>query len=296
MTNRPDTQAVEASIAAQTAPPREDWGWYLYGITHAERQIAVDTADDTLPDGNDGETAEVVVQGGVRAVVRRVPLAEFTPEALRGHADDPAWLETTARQHNSMIEVVHRERTILPAKFGCVYAALDDLRAALREEHDHLLAQLARIEGCDEWGVRLYGNPVTIRQQAAAENAGVQTLRHELASAPPGRAYLLRQKLAGELAAVSDRALYMLIEQAYGYLAQHAVTGQLTKRADASRLETREGDIEIVRAAFLVHRERTDAFLDDVRSLVMGETDLSCEYSGPWPPYSFAARMEEESP
>lgn len=296
MMNGPERSAPEANTVARAARPDEGWGWYLYGITCAEEQIAGGASAAPPADSGDEERTEVVAQGRVWAVVRRVPLAEYAPETLRAHADDPAWLENTTRHHNRVIEAVHRERAILPAKLGCVYASLDDLCAALQAQQDDLLARLASIDGCDEWGVRLYGDPASIRRRAAAEHAGVRDLRRELASASPGRSYFLRQKLTGELAAAVDQALDALIAHVYACLAQHAASGQITRRSDGSRFGQEEGETEIVRAAFLVRRERADTFLDELRALVTSQPNLSCEYSGPWPPYSFAARIEEKSP
>jgi hypothetical protein len=57
-----------------------------------------------------------------------------------------------------------------------------------------------------------------------------------------------------------------------------------------------QGEIEVLRAAFLVRRIHTDTFLAELRSYVEGRDGVHCEYSGPWAPYSFAVPIEEEKP
>jgi len=272
-------------------PGSGTWGWYLYGIVRDDEEPGVDAGESTRLD--DTESLEGIAQGSVRAVVRRVPLADFAPEAIQAHASDPAWLEHIARQHNDVISTIHERRTILPAKFGAVYTSREDLRAALAENHETLRSRLNGIDGCDEWGIHLYGDPATIREHAVTDHAGVARLREELASASPGRAFFLQRKLEEELARATDSALDDLVDQAYRRLAEHAVSARISARAAAERIAQREGEVEVMRAVFLVRRTGRDAFLDGVRAISDSEPGLRCEYSGPWPAYSFAAEMEE---
>ena len=56
------------------------------------------------------------------------------------------------------------------------------------------------------------------------------------------------------------------------------------------------GEIEILRAAFLVRRANAATFQAELRSCVEGRDGVHCEYSGPWAPYSFAVPIEEDAP
>jgi hypothetical protein len=135
-----------------------------------------------------------------------------------------------------------------------------------------------------------------IQHQAEANHEGVRRLREELASATPGRAYFLRRKLDEERAAASDGELDHLIDHAYGHLMTHAIAGQISARISGTRLAQQSGETGVMRAAFLVRRENTDAFLASVQALAESQPGLRCEYSGPWPAYSFAAEIEEAMP
>ena len=294
MKDSPDTLQAAADAAAQSAPADEDWAWYLYGITRAEQGTGERVSIGASMSAEDSEHTEAIPSGDLLAIVRRVPVAEFSAEALHAQAEDPTWIEAIARRHNAVIEAVHRTRAILPAKFGCVYASSEDVQMALQAEHDALLARLDRIDGCDEWGVRLYGDVATIRQRADAEQEAVQRLRRELASASPGRAYFLQRKLEDELASAAGHLLDDLVGQAYEHFARQARAGQVSRQLSGTQINQDADSTEIVRAAFLVPRELADAFIEDVRQFSESQSGLWCEYSGPWPPYSFAAQLEEE--
>lgn len=298
MNDSPDTRESAANIAAPSAPADEHFGWYLYGIARATQEAGDGIRAFTQSDANEPESepVETISCGGVLAVVRRVPLDDFSPEALSARAEDPVWIEAVARQHNAVIEAVHRACPLLPAKFGCVYASAEDVQTALREEQDTLLARLSWIDGCDEWGVRLYGDITAIQQRADVEQESVRQLREDLASATPGRAYFLQRKLADELANAVDCLLDDLVGHAYAQFARHARAGQVSRRMAGSRLtqtDRSETSAEVLRAAFLVPRDSADAFVEDIRRFSEGQSGLWSEYSGPWPPYSFAAEVAQ---
>jgi Gas vesicle synthesis protein GvpL/GvpF len=273
-----------AKYVAPPMPADESRGWYLYGITRDRQPL----------EGQElGSGAEGIASAGLVAVVRRVSLDEFSPDALRTQAENPVWLETTARQHHAVIAAVHGKQAILPAKFGSVYARQEDVRAALAQQADTLLARLGRVEGCDEWGIHLYGELVAIQQRADEEHEDVRRAREELASASPGRAYLLRRKLEDQRDHALERFLDDLTTRAYACFAAHARAVQVTRRLSSARIDASQHNAELLRAAILLPRDATDAFIQDVQRFAEREDGVHCEYSGPWPPYSFAEPLEE---
>ncbi len=268
------------------APAR---GWYLYGIALGEHAAELIAALAQEQDGS----LQALEQGQLAAIVKPVPLAEFTAEALRAHAEDLAWLETMVRGHNRVVEGIHQASPVLPAKFGAVYPSREALRSALAEHHDHLLALLRQLEGCDEWGVHLYADRQAL-QQLASEHSSLQSLKRELATASPGRAYLLKRKLADELTNITEQALDELAQASYARLKREAAAGQVNPRAPTSAESS--GERDVFHALFLVQREHQTAFLEEVQRLAEEHVELRCEYSGPWPPYSFASPVEEHIP
>jgi hypothetical protein len=256
---------------------------------------------------DEGEPVQALDCGALAAIVRRVPLAQFSEEVLRARGDDTAWIAAMAHRHNRVIAALHQQQTILPAKFGSIYARAEDVQRAVAAAQEALLAQLERVEGCDEWAVHVYAHRPAIERRVAAEQPRLHQLQHDLATASPGRAYFLQRQLDDERAAAMDQALRELAQAAYERLARWAAAswpsamrgrsprggaGQVTQPSRST--PNAHAEIEILRAAFLVPRANADPFQAELRSCVESRDGVRCDYSGPWAPYSFAVPPEEE--
>jgi Gas vesicle synthesis protein GvpL/GvpF len=279
-----------------------DSGWYLYGIIRpidqgeARALLGSSTQHEGVEPGyaiDDDESVQTLRWGDLAAIVRRVSLDDFAPEAFEARLRDPAWLEAMVRSHNEVIASIHEEQAILPSKFGCVYQSAEDVTAALEQAHDALTAQLARVDQCDEWAVHLYADRRAVEKHLEAKHPSVQRLQQEASTAPPGRAFFLRRKLTDEIDKVTRQATSDAAEALYEELGRWAVAEE---RSSVARVAPdSSGEVEILRAAFLVHRESQDAFLQNVRTWNELQEGLRCTHSGPWPPYSFAVLADEES-
>jgi hypothetical protein len=266
-------------------------GWYLYGITRAGSLVKdlveqVDGPVNATIEGtreSDAECVQLVEWADLAAVVRSVSLEEFDAEALGERAANPVWLQAAVRHHNAAIEAIHARQAILPARFGVVFASVEDVTTTLETAHSQLIAHLDRVEGCDEWGVHVYAD-VQTADRRAAEDPSVSQLREAIASASPGKAYFLRRKLDDQVAAATDRLLADLADSAYEVLQSQAVDANVSPLARSHRSDD---ELEVLRAALLVRRDRREALLIAAES-VSGQA-LRCECTGPWPPYSFAA-------
>ncbi len=278
----PKTISPPANPELPAAPGESEQGCYLYGITSSE--VASQVAANLTADG--GEPLVIVEQDKLAAVTRTVLRAEFSSEALQARAQDLAWLESMVREHNRVIEQMHQRGPVLPGKFGAVYPNSEALQNALAEARDVLLAQLGRLQNSDEWGIHLYADRQAV-QRLAGEHPALQQLQNDLAAASPGRAYLLKRKLADAMTDITEEALSALALASYNRLAAHAVAGQISPRPPQPADSASER--EALRAAFLVQRGARDDFLQEIERLVQAQDGLRCEYSGPWPPYSFAS-------
>ncbi|HEU5201107.1 MAG TPA: GvpL/GvpF family gas vesicle protein [Ktedonobacterales bacterium] len=264
-------------------------GWYLYGITLRE---SASRLDENLT-AERGEPLHIVEQGRLAAVTRLVPRDAFSPEALQARAQDIIWLEEAVRNHNEVVERIYHVSAVLPGKFGAVYPTSEALQAALAETHDALLAQLERLQHRDEWGIHLYADRQAV-QRLAGEHPSLRQLQDEMAAASPGRAYLLKRKMADAMTDITEQALSVLAQTCYRRLAGYAAAGQISPRPP--KPADRGDEREVLHAAFLVERGLADDFLREIQRLVQEQEGTRCEYSGPWPPYSFASIDGEEQP
>jgi hypothetical protein len=291
------TETIANPAAPQTVADAVR-GWYLYGITRRGSLAAV------LADADAGLPADAVLTapagsaplqllecGGLAAIVRPVLRADFSLAAVEERLRS-ADLEVLVRSHNQVIEAIHDRQAILPAKFGMVYADASDIVSALRSACDVLLTQLNRLEGCDEWAVHLYANREVVRERVSSRIPVVRRLREEFAAARPGRAYFIERQLRDELEAATRQVLVTLAQGAFDRLASSVIAGQVNPVRPATNAA---GEVEILRAAFLVSREGAEQFEADVRAAADASEGLRCERSGPWPPYSFAMLGEMET-
>ena len=260
-----------------------DLACYLYGII-GRRDLGEQNWD--APSGLAGGPVSLVPYEDLLAIVSLVSFADFAPETVESHLQDPVWLETAVRGHQRVLDLIHREATVLPAKFGCLYSTVEQMLAVLGHMHDAIVEQLKLLEGCDEWGVSVFADRRSMERRAAREALPMQQIQQRLATVTPGRAYFLRRELARTLADATDQTLAELAQTIYQHLARLVVVAQITNRSPQSRART--GETEIVRAAFLVRRSETEAFLQAFEHVIEGQEGLRGEYSGPWPPYNFA--------
>lgn len=272
--------------------PGDGNGLYLYGIIGLGGRERASASTEGSPDA-DAEPIRLVERGDLAAIVRTVSLAEFDPENIRERAEDPAWLSGVVQQHNAVISAVHEERPILPARFGSVYASADDLVRTLEASHDRLVAQLERLNDADEWGIHVYADRTRVEARVAAEDPSVRNAIEEIGSASAGRAYFLRRKLLDQIAEATDQALVTLAQTAFDRLLRLAVDGEVSSSSESQTED--DSELEILRAAFLVRRCSRRTFLEEAEALAEETKVLRCEYSGPWPPYSFAIPVDEEA-
>jgi hypothetical protein len=264
-----------------TDSPDRTVGWYLYGVTRRGPLASAAV---------EGEPIELLDCADLVAVVKPLEVDEFRNDIIQNASRNSAALEAMVYAHNRVIAAIHARQEILPAKFGMVYSAPGDIRAAVRASRASLLANLERLSGCDEFAVHLYADVSIVRQRIADVDTAVQKLRRECALASPGRAFFVRQQLHSELEAATARILSALAEDAFDRLAPCASDASAGALAPAHI----DGEAEILRASFLVRRADVAAFEAEIRFLGASE-HLRCASSGPWPPYSFAARMEDPS-
>lgn len=275
MTTAPETLATRRNAS--------EWGWYLYGITGSG-------PDTGLPDT--GQRVQRIHYGDLDAIVQRVPQVDFEAQVLHDRLRDPQKLEALVRQHHAVVAAVHKQQAILPAKFGCVYGSTEDLTLPLERARASLLDQLQLVECCDEWAIHVYVDREVLQQLALAGDSTLGVLQQELATASPGRAYLLRRKLKEELARTTEAAQLEVAGACYARLAPHAVAEHVSQPAHADA--TADGQTEVLRAAFLVRRAEGDAIVGEAAATADERNVARCDCSGPWPPYSFVGLAEED--
>lgn len=190
---------------------------------------------------------------GLALVVAEVELDRFTGLDLDEPSEDSP-LAVLARYHDAVVRSVFRHEPVLPLRFGTVLDGPDAAVRLLDARHEEVSAWLDRVEGRQEWGVK-----VRAAQREAVQLDGLS-----------GTAYLTQRRRRIADADAVRRAAAVLHET-------------LGERADesVSRDVTRDALLE---SAYLV--DAGTEFPAEVDRLA-AELGLAVEVTGPWPPYSF---------
>lgn len=211
-----------------------------------------------LPAGVGGLPVTLMTEGEVAAA-----FSEGAP--AQGLADI-----RQALAHGRVVETLFEHYAVIPLRFGCAVRDRAELARLLREGQDDYRAQLAKLEGMAEMGVRLLLPP------AAAPAAGAA------APAQSGAAYLQRRRHrytdildgehgwreAGERVCTAFRGLYR---------ERHWDCASCAGQA-------------LLSLHFLVAKSDIAAFVAAYRRLEMNEPGDSLLLSGPWPPYHCVAK------
>jgi hypothetical protein len=186
------------------------------------------------------------------AVAERDLALVFAPAGDADLSPESLW------RHEHVVEALMEGRDLLPVRYG---TRVEDEQAAahtLRERHAELAGALDGVRGAVELSVRVLGE----REPSTAPEA-----------AQSGTDYIRTKARA---AAASDRAT-------------RAVDEPLARIARASSRRPTQAETELLRAAYLVERERVTDFARRVSELQDAHSRLRLLCTGPWPPYSFSA-------
>ncbi|OLD11539.1 MAG: hypothetical protein AUJ06_00260 [Chloroflexi bacterium 13_1_40CM_3_70_6] len=172
---------------------------------------------------------------------------------------------------------------MLPLTFGAIYRGAEGVRTLLRSRAEDLERRLGALEGRAEWIVAVERDQDSAETRPSSEGGALQALDADIASAAPGRAFLLAKKRS-EVAHQERRSRAAAIAQetaaAIDAAAERVYREPLIDDAETpavarfSVLAPRAGDTDLA-AAVAALNEASAARGYRVR------------LSGPWPAYRF---------
>jgi hypothetical protein len=255
-----------------------DSATYLYCAVKAARRPRLAGAPGGVPHAGAIDAADV--GSGLWLILSDVPLERYGPAALDTALADMRWVSGAALAHDAVVEHFARIRTatVIPMKMFTMFTTRDKALDSMRQRRRELARVAKRIEGCQEWGVRVLRVPGDAARVAPAE------------AAASGAAFLAAKKKVRDEARAGVQAALEAAEQAFEVLA--ATARDATRREDAPQGATTP---PLVDAAFLVPAARRAAFKSAARRCAAAcrGAGASLILTGPWPAYNFveAARQ-----
>jgi len=263
MLRHPPEAPNDMEDQAQAKQPETEQGKYVYCI------IKTDIPRDFGPVGigGRGDKVHTVPYKEFAAVVSNCPLIVFDPT------------RENALAHEHVNELVMKDFTVLPMSFGTVFRTENDIKEFLKGTYDALSDVLQKMDGKIEFGLKVNWNKDQVVHEIETENEEIRRLKEEIQSNTSTSTYFSRMQLGRVVESALQAKADAYVSEIYEALRDAAI---------ASRSNKPIGDKMILNAAFLVDREKTKTFDDQITDNAKKyENKLSFLYTGPWPPYNF---------
>jgi len=251
---------------------------YLYAFGRArhplpERAEAIDGGDTVL----------AVDCGDLAAFATPVDPVDFSQPVIDARSKDVEWLGGIGYRHQSVMAALMRGGTIIPLRAFTLFASEESVRRHVDAERAKLMKILDRLDGKQEWTLRIEFNPENWSEALVRRVSSLRDLHDEMSRATTGKAFLLGKKLDEEKKRASREA-----EEAVVGEIERAVLDKLACDTVAESRQQRSGAFPQINV--LIERDE-EARLEELRR------DLESRYAadgvtvaltGPWPPYTFA--------
>ena len=248
---------------AQAKQPETEQGKYVYCIIKTD--IPCDFGAVGI--GSRGDKVYTVPYKEFAAVVSNCPLIVFDPT------------RENALAHEHVNELVMKDFTVLPMSFGTVFRTENDIKEFLKGTYEALSDVLQKMEGKIEFGLKVNWEKDQVIREIETENEEIRRLKEEIQSNTSTSTYFSRMQLGRVVESALQAKADAYVSEIYEALRDAAI---------ASRSNKPIGDKMIMNAAFLVEREKTKSFDDQISEIAKKyENKLSFLYTGPWPPYNF---------
>jgi hypothetical protein len=249
---------------------------YVYAVTRDAVTPQADGVDGTQRFGT-------VTSDGISAVFTPVNPEAFSQEAIDARAGDLEWLGAIGYRHQDVVSDLMRRTAIVPLRAFSLFSSEEALRAYLHEQREMLAKLLERLDSKQEWTLRVEFEPTRWSESLAARVAPLRELQNEIATAAPGKAFLLRKKLDEEKKRASHAAEQEVVAEL-----ERLVLEKLACETVAETRERRDGAFPQINV--LIDRDE-EATLQELLAEMTdryGSEGVALGLTGPWPPYTFA--------
>jgi len=252
---------------------------YVYAVGRAGQQAPLEAEavdGSSRIDGFD--------EGPLCAFFTRVDGAEFSQEGIDRRAGDLEWLGAIGYRHQATTAALMRGGTIVPLRAFTLFSSDSALREWLRGDREQLLHALERLDGKQEWTLRIEFDPERWSAALVGRVDALKSLAAEMESAPAGKAFLLRKKLDEERKKASREAERQVVEEI-----ESEVLRRLACESVAESRERREGAFPQINVLIARDEESRLQQLREELTERYEREGVAVALTGPWPPYTFAS-------
>jgi len=256
---------------------------YLYGV------VRPDFDPSRAPAGLDDERVETLRAGAHALLVSRVSASAYAPEVVERRSGEMDWITPRAMAHDRVLSWAQMHGGIVPMSMFSLWSEEGALTQSIAAKSDALGQTFARVGNADEYGLRVHRRDREMATIVHELDPEIASLRRDAAAATPGQRYLIERKIAERSKQAIRAAAQRLARDAYEALKQHARESKLLPATPSTSAP--DDTTLVLNAAFLVARDRLDAFRAEVATHATSAEPrgLTFDFTGPWPPYNFVS-------
>jgi hypothetical protein len=217
---------------------------------------------------------------GVWLVASDADAEAYSQGAIERGLRDMEWVATIATAHERVVEAVAGVGAALPMKLFTLFASEERALAHVSRARKHIDRALAKVDGADEWGVRVVFDP------ARAAKAAAREARSATRGLGAGASFLVKKKKMqvaeqGALEGAHDAAESLF--EAVLLVAREAKKKPIVQGPAGARV--------VLDAVALVPKRAARRLEATVKKATerLGAAGLEIVVTGPWPPYHFVA-------
>ncbi len=269
----------------------KETGYYVYAIGCLSHRRGDEAgAAPTLPSmGILPDTpVEMLAYRDILAFVSRVPMSQFSQDALDENLKRSNWVRDCVIAHQATLAGLLSSCAIIPCKFCTVYLSRERVTQMLIDGYEGFSATLQLLANTTEWGVKVYCNLPIFARQVEATSEVLRSQREAVAKSRPGTAYFLRKKLEQAALREAENVVTTQVQHIHTELTEHARSARLNKAQTPQ--EHGHKDEMFLNAAYLIADDTWHDFRAALDGLAAsyGQVGFEIELTGPWPPYNFA--------
>lgn len=258
---------------AEIARPADGTGLYLYGLADASTSTSLGRI------GIEGCEVYTIPHEGISAIVHICPLEPYK-------SDDDETVKRWVKTHQQVLDLAaDMFGTVMPFGFDTIIAPKDTLTAEevlkrwISDELDDIKRKMDGIRGKREYGIQVFYDPAVFSERIEKESEEVRRIKEEIASKPPGIAYMYRQKLETAVRRKMDELMGAYFKDFYD---------MISGKVDDIKVEkVKKTDGKMVMMMNLSVLASDEKALGQVLDEIDGEPGISVRFTGPWQPYSF---------
>ncbi|HEV2250824.1 MAG TPA: GvpL/GvpF family gas vesicle protein [Candidatus Limnocylindria bacterium] len=235
--------------------------------------------------GLDGGPVFAVREGDLVAFASAVTEGEFAEAPLNAHLADLEWLAPRAVRHQEVNAALAGAcDPLVPLSFGTVFRDAAGVARMLGERRAEIGPRFDALRGKAEWIAVVRRDPAAAKGAVERDSEVLRGLRAEIASAPPGRAYLVTRRLdeaARQELRASDAGAIGAAVEAFERAGMRLFREPLVEDAGGGML---------ARFSVLASRDAT-GMLEGITATYAkswAPRGYALELSGPWPAYRFS--------